>query len=162
MVLRGNAVPPTLWDFSLSARRADFALAKFRALPKNRNACTEDRALQGWNSSADASPDGRSKNRLPQNPVSCRDRSRFFVQSIGSTSLQTASRLFSTRVSKAIPGSFCWTSPQVGLAHWPIQRSMSLCPVGRMTGSGFIVPRSAAAKSRSGEWRLTARGRSRQ
>jgi hypothetical protein len=73
----GDAVPPTLWDFSLSAGLADFALAKFRALPKNRNACAEDRALQGWNSSTDASPDWRLRNRLSRYPFLRRSTSIF-------------------------------------------------------------------------------------
>ena len=70
MIPMGDAVPQTLWDFSLSAGLTDFALAKLRALPKNRNACAEERALQEWNSSADANPDGRPKDRLSRYPVS--------------------------------------------------------------------------------------------
>jgi hypothetical protein len=77
MLLMRDAVPQTLWDFPLSAGLADFALAKFCALPKNRNACAEDRALQGGNSSADASPDWRLRNRLSRYPFLRRSTSIF-------------------------------------------------------------------------------------
>jgi hypothetical protein len=68
----GDSVPQTPWDFSLWTRvdlPAAFCACNWPPLPYNQFACPEDRALQGWNSSAVQARSGRrSHGRLPLSP----------------------------------------------------------------------------------------------
>jgi hypothetical protein len=86
----GDAVSQTLWDFSLWARVAGATPALFpcifATLAYTDLACAEDRALQGWNSSAAASPEWLAAPKPPHiYHASPSKDARFFVQPIGST-----------------------------------------------------------------------------
>src|SRR3954452_15645845 len=81
----GDAVPQTLWDFSLSAGLTDFSLAKFRTLRRMEMLV---RSIELSRNGTRAPTQVRTGGRETASHVirSFVDRPRFFVQPIGSTS----------------------------------------------------------------------------